>query len=265
MFVDKLMQKLHHPEPLERMNAVRFLGELEHLPGLIKALNDEHADIRIYAVEKITGLSESPVPELIKEFESCNENGKFHVIVIFEKLGDERAIPLLVKLLGVDDELRKKAVWALGNMNAADQLLDVLKNGDVLSRRAAAVALGSSGNEVDFQALNFIYDKDPEVRSNAAWALGYMCKPAACKYLVDMLRDDDQRVRENAAEALLRIESEHPGSVDYGAARDAIISTNGCPEDLLSISKAAGLGKKKFQIPTRKKKDQKLFRVMGRA
>ena len=53
--------------------------------------------------------------------------------------------------------------------------------------------------------------KDPEVRKNAAEALGKIKDPRAVEPLITTLKDKDSEVRWHAAEALEKITKEHFG------------------------------------------------------
>ena len=134
---------------------------------------------------------------------------------------------LLDALSDPDPSMRKEVAAALGNMSDTPPrelgrirkaLLDTLSDPDLLVRREAAFALiryGSHQNGthqipeplVLNTAFGFLFASDASIRLRAVAALGQPAnnQPHVVRALLRALSDDDQRVRKEAASALVRI------------------------------------------------------------
>jgi HEAT repeat protein len=136
------------------------------------------------------------------------------------KLGTSAApwLPRLLKVLREDQsaEVRETAAFALGEIGKGS--IRAIQNGDLvptlaaavtgdadpLVRRSAAVALGEMGSDAEAgqPALEkAVTDKQPEVRQNAAWALGRI-GPGGVMALSRAMTDRDPLVVRDAANSL---------------------------------------------------------------
>ena len=136
------------------------------------------------------------------------------------ELAPTEAIPLLVRALGDDDwRVRKEATVAARGIapdsGLVDAMITVLHGGDNVGLRNAAVAVlvaaGPASTARLHQALRSL---DADGRKLAVEALGGGSDPAALDPLESTLaRDDDDNVREAAAEAIARLGSIAPARV----------------------------------------------------
>lgn len=123
------------------------------------------------------------------------------------KLRAEGALPALTSMLG-QDEVSQAAVDALLAYGpaAVGPLLDVLKSGNGVARRAATIALGELRDERAVEPLIEIMQTDDvyAVRTAAATALGQLKDPRAVWVLVQtlQLRDETTPERQAALEHL---------------------------------------------------------------
>jgi HEAT repeat protein/beta-lactamase regulating signal transducer with metallopeptidase domain len=128
---------------------------------------------------------------------------------------DERVVKALTGALSDSDaEVRKEAVFALGQLRAAGTaraIAAALQDSDAEVRQQAAFALGQLRSEGSVNALiGALEDKDAEVRQQAVFALGQIRSASASKALTGALADASAEVRQQAAFALGQLRD--PGS-----------------------------------------------------
>ncbi|HVQ30152.1 MAG TPA: M56 family metallopeptidase [Vicinamibacteria bacterium] len=108
-----------------------------------------------------------------------------------------------------DSEVRKEAVYALGELRApqgAPALASALSDQDAEVRSQAAFALGQIRSEAAVGPLTTaLADKAPEVRQQAVFALGQIRARSAVDGLTTALKDPNEEVRQQAAFALGQI------------------------------------------------------------
>ncbi|MEG4231605.1 HEAT repeat domain-containing protein, partial [Microcoleus sp. Pol11C3] len=129
------------------------------------------------------------------------------------KIGDEKAIPGLLKLLEDSDYfVRRSAADALGQIGdekAIPGLLKLVEDSDYFVRRSAADALGKIGDEKAIPVLlKLVEDSESDVRSSAADALGKIGDEKSIPVLLKLVEDSDYFVRRMAADALGKIGDE---------------------------------------------------------
>jgi HEAT repeat protein len=118
------------------------------------------------------------------------------------KLRAERALPVLAAMLGQDDvsQAATDALLAYGPA-AVGPLLDMLKTGNGVARRAATIALGELRDERAVEPLIQILQTDDvyAVRTAAATALGQLKDARAVWVLVQTLQLRDETTPERQA------------------------------------------------------------------
>ena len=125
--------------------------------------------------------------------------------------------PLRKALGDGDEEVRRNAAFALGNIggataaNAVDVLIDALRRGDIETKRQSAAALRNIGPHADkavAELLVALKNNDGELRGYAALALGGIGKKAgtAVPELVNMVISASE-TKENRAEAASALSS----------------------------------------------------------
>lgn len=181
------------------------------IPVVIAALKDSDTEVRLAATIAFQSMS----------FTYYGNDSKSNVKLIPEL---KAAIPVLIETLRDEDEqVRSNATTALGNMgqdaaSLVPVIIKALKDKDEFVRSSAAQILGridvwgrnaeevASAVPALIEALK--QDKNAQVRSNAANALGWFGEKAASAVpaLIEALKNDlDLQVRSSAANALERI------------------------------------------------------------
>ena len=112
----------------------------------------------------------------------------------------------LKELVDSHDVVRENAarkLGELGDLSAAEALIQALSDPDVDVRFYASEALGKLKSEVALKSLiRLLSDDDPDVCSAAAIALGQIGLPNAAGPLIDQLEHSDRFVRAGAVWAL---------------------------------------------------------------
>lgn len=197
---DEALHLLNSPDAQQRMLAARTFCDVQDgraIPDLIRLLTDQCPLVRVSAAY---ALGRNPSMD---------------------------AVGSLIHQLSVDlnGYVRKGVVWALGNCRdrrGVEPLIETLKTDIAAVRLWAASALGQMGT-VSYEAMVLAIpslieamkvDPVPVVRSNAAWALGQLCRdlPSNVVYataidaLIEILvEDEDMGVREDAKGSLLKV------------------------------------------------------------
>jgi len=139
---------------------------------------------------------------------------------------DERVVKALTGALSDSDaEVRKEAVFALGQLRAAGTaraIAAALQDSDAEVRQQAAFALGQLRSEGSVNALiGALEDKDAEVRQQAVFALGQIRSASASKALTGALGDASAEVRQQAAFALGQLRDPGSAGALAGALKDS--------------------------------------------
>ena len=196
----------------------------------------------VNALAKIgTRQAVEAVTESLKNKESNDYVRGFAAIALGDIKSSEAIEPLIEALTDESQFVRWKCAQALGKLchkQGSNALILALKDEDQYVRAAAARSLGkiksqkagyalvnafqdghwfvrlNSRNallEIDKPAVEYLIkalnDKNPQVRWQAAWALGRIKTEKAVELLIEALGDSDWMVRDEAAVALVRINS----------------------------------------------------------
>jgi bilin biosynthesis protein len=176
---------LHHPNPVVRRAAgktLTLIGDPTAVPSLVYALlNDEDTVVKGSAVGALARTGEASVTALL----------------------DILADPIH------PESTKGHAAWALAFIGpeAAPYLEKAIESESIDVRCAAVGAIAhlaqEKGDERAYQILiDTLSDKDPNVRSEAAAALGKLTYPPAVPPLIMALHDPDDEVRRTAAASL---------------------------------------------------------------
>lgn len=187
-------------------------GVLEYLKG---ALGDSHPFVRWQAGLALASAGrDRGLPLLVRALRDEGDVGRAAAVDALAVMPDAAAWQEVASLLkSADPTVRQSCAEALGRIGAvesAGHLVDALKDESKWVRRAAARALGHVGNEGAFLPLcERLVDGNEAafVRRSAAYALGALRASPALSYLVRAIDDPDPQVRLNAAWALGRIEN----------------------------------------------------------
>ena len=126
---------------------------------LIKATTDENAQVRFKAAEILGSMGDVAVDKLIDEFNNASGKDKRFLAFALKETENDKVIPCFTS--AVDDEdfgVRKVAVRALGELQAADEIDSIaksLEDEDWGVRLAAIQALGDIATD---EAIDLIKD-----------------------------------------------------------------------------------------------------------
>jgi HEAT repeat protein len=211
--------------PEEKISALaRLCGptEIDHLIRELDALDDadliddagdgidEYWRLRTSYSRALAEVGEPAVAPLLRALGSQNPQTRAYAADALGAIGDPRAFDPLTALLAREsiDTLRMSLLRALGGLKdprAVRVLLPYLKAPDQVNRgwmiRVAANALGQIGSEEAIGPLAEVLASDPDwfARLGAAEGLRKMRHPSAIAALRVALRDEDARVRDEAA------------------------------------------------------------------
>jgi HEAT repeat protein len=195
-----------------RADSVRALGFVEErweLPAILRALDDEHEEVRAAAVEAAGRIGDPrAIPALLERLADGSRYQRVRVVEALRNLGP-LVTPALVGLAGARPDharLAADVLGLIGKVAAIDPLLQWCGDSRSDVRAAALGALGSIGlddRSYGF-ALQALGDSDPQARAMAARALGRGRREDAVGCLAERL-DDDWLPAAQAAWALRRL------------------------------------------------------------
>lgn len=187
--------------------ALGFVEEVSALPAILRALADDHKEVRAAAVDAVGRMGDvRAIPPLLALLADASHYQRVRVVDALWGLGPA-VTPALVELARADPDHRRLAVEILGLIGSAaaiDPLLEWCSDVRDDVRAAALNALGSLGlNDRSYYfALRALGDADPNARAMAARALGRGGRDDAVGYLVARL--DDEWIPAAQAAAALR-------------------------------------------------------------
>ncbi len=168
---------------------------------------DDNAGARNTAIEGLTRLGKKATPYLIRAFNTDNRDVRKFIIDILGELNDPLAIPLMLRALKDEDEnVKVTAVEHLGRIkerSVVDALIEILKGDDVWTAYPAADALGRIS---DKRAIPYLIDalSKKTLRVPVLKALGKFAEPSTLENVVEMLRDSQRSVQEEAIKCLVK-------------------------------------------------------------
>jgi len=90
----------------------------EAAPALVKALNDEDGMVASLAVNALTAIGKSAVPVLLEAYPNASPRARIQMMRVLAEIGDHRAIPVMLKATEEDSALlnywAKEALERLG-------------------------------------------------------------------------------------------------------------------------------------------------------
>ena len=191
---------LEHGNPIIRKNAAKVLaaiGDSKAIEPLISALRDTDAIVQkevAKALLKIdlnalkTEAAKKQIHDFIKAMNNENWNVRWWSAWALGRIGDPVAVePLIAALRDEDGGVQGKAAEALNTIHPNWQ------NSDMAKRQVP-------------EFIKALKDKNIEVRSTAAEALGKIRDARALEHLIAALRDEDSETRKQAAVSLKNID-----------------------------------------------------------
>jgi HEAT repeat protein len=221
-----LLEILADPSPKVRMNVAYSLGEIgavEAVEPLIKLLKDEDGEVVRMTVIALGLLKDPRATEPICKVmdrddanvrHEDNPNIRYEALIALGEIGDPRAVDTLVDLLA-DKELGPSTANILGNFKSEyvfGKVTKKLHNSNPTVRTNAIAVFEYNQDPAAVPLLiKMLDDKSPEVRREAAFALGFFKEPEEVAQieqpLINALGDNKSQVQETAARSLGRIGS----------------------------------------------------------
>jgi HEAT repeat protein len=170
----------------EEVNLVSTLSpeEQQQLDEMIENLQKPNAS---QAKRRIIAMGQLAVPTLVQKLHEANVGQGQQIIEVLGRIGDKRALPVLVDYVEDEDKwYRCSAVHAVGR----------------IAKKEAVPLLTAS-----------LQDESQEVCINAIQMLGTLGEPGAIPHLIDLVRDPNPLVSQQAASALVKITN---GAQDFG-------------------------------------------------
>ena len=213
--LQQIVECLGDPRGLIRLRVAQTLGDIggAATPLLVAALLDHLNPVVRRAAGKTLALimDTSTVPDLLHALLNDEDTVvRGSAVGALAKMG-EASVPALLSILA--DPIRSEstkghAAWALGFIGAeAAPFLESAIRSDSIDVRCAAVgAIANLAQQGDERAVQLLIatlsDVDPNVRSEAASAIGKMAYLPALPNLITALGDPDGEVRRTAAVSL---------------------------------------------------------------
>ena len=212
-YINKWSKSIESPDALERCNAIEKLAYIRSSgfdDMLISRLEDDNLDVRVRAIRAL-GMSHSPkaIKALILKLKDANNVHQSTIRDVLVDIGPT-VIPFLITEFHDFKEYSRLyaldiIVW-LASTDEIKFLLECLDNKDPEIRSRAAFGLGCVGNAI---ALPKLIDgcRDPEwpVRAKSVSALGKIQLTESIPILTECMSDKIWWVRSNAASALMSL------------------------------------------------------------
>jgi HEAT repeat protein len=194
-----------------RADSIRALGFVElvsAVPAILRALNDDHEEVRAAAVDALARLNDPRAIAALLEHLGDSSHQRARVIEALRNLG-ATVTPALAEMARARPDCTRLVAEILGLIGTTAALEPlVIWCGDPRPevRAAALEALGSIGldDRSYYFALRALGDTDPRARAMAARALGLARREDAVDHLTTQL-DDEWLPAAQAAGALRRL------------------------------------------------------------
>lgn len=197
--------------------AVAKIGGPKAVEALVNLFNDPIMEVRNEAVAATASLGAATLDRLIQSLKDERWRVREHAAKTLGEIKDLRAVePLIAACRDRDGAVKSAAAEALGKIGdarAVHALIKLFRDSSKTVRETAGTALVSIGEQSVGPLLESLSDKDFVVRCHAVRALGGMTTdyqigrswvrdPKVVDKLVEMLKDPDRAVREDATIAL---------------------------------------------------------------
>ena len=212
--VTPLIELLKDEHGYIRMAAVEALCMIGHdaIDPLIHALGDGDEQLRQRASFALVTIGSPAVDHLIDSMQSENPAVTRSCAWILGRIGENKAIPHLVLVMGHPDRyVRREACDSLAAMGDAAvlPLSRSFRDGEMLVRNCAMEALWMIGSPAVEHVADLLTDPSPDVRKRAALLLGEIGVPSAADRLSRLLGDENPSVRRIAFEAIEMIKTKN--------------------------------------------------------
>jgi len=209
IIVGKLLECLREENPTLRSHAMTILTRLglTALKRVEEYLNDDDSDVRIFAANIIAAAGHREAfAALMGALEDPEENVRYAAVEALGRIGDEKAIPLLISILS-DEWARYPAIEALGMLKAGEAIPLLLK----------------------------MYDEDEWIRNAVIEALGNIGVAGPVGFLIDRLDTCNEMLLHTTLAALAKIEQNSPTGA-FDRLRELGVDVIGIVNSALSVN-----------------------------
>lgn len=217
--IDKLIGLFQWPVPQANRAAVDSLVKIgeKAVPKLIEALGSWDNKTWPQSQEALTRIGAPARPAILRAIESDGLFVRWHARELVARLGLREGIPILARYLSASEPLdRRGAVWALGELQAAEQapkVVSLLEDRDPDVVAAAALALAAIDFRDGVPAVKRQLGLWPmvETKRDLAFALGMLGDAAGAEWLLSSLDYEDDLVRETIFQRFFDLTGKHEG------------------------------------------------------
>ena len=188
------------------------LSDVTTLELLLESLGSSDSRQVLHSLDLLIANNRSDlVPPLLLYHD--NAEVRRRTLMIMAEQGRVDVVPLIEKRLGDGDpDVRAEAIRVLAGMQGKDvceMMLPRLEDGDPGIRAAAVACLANHGDDEMIEEAvavlgDLLSDADPEVRAEAAKAIGAVHEPKFQEHLIRLLYDADQMVIRETIAAIRR-------------------------------------------------------------
>lgn len=217
-----------------RLRAVAQLARLAEPPLellFIERLRDRTPEVRLHAAKGLARCGNADVvPRLLDMLETESPWLVARLADVLVDFGRDGVPHIVAWLHEVPADQRRpdatetvaRTLGQIGDRRACPALIELLGAAEPLVRAAAAGALGRAGTPAAVDPLMDILEQDEDwrVRAKAASSLGELSDPRATKALAEALHDPAWWVRQNAAAALASVPDGIHALIDAVAGAD---------------------------------------------
>ncbi|HZX93737.1 MAG TPA: HEAT repeat domain-containing protein [Myxococcales bacterium] len=207
---------------------------------ILELLEASSAPVRRAALRVLVNHDEVDAEEhLVRKLQDGDESVRIEAVELLVRNGSTRAVPALVGLLFVSDDLRYHVIRALGRLRAEsaaaelERLFPRAGGHERLEIVAALIRIGSPGLLPFLKAR--LHDAEPEVRRVAADGLARVAQPAELPLLVQLAQDPDWSIRNHAGWGL--------GRLGLAKGREALLALVRDTEPVVARTARAALAK----------------------
>ncbi|MDB4909036.1 MAG: fold-4 domain protein [Gemmatimonadetes bacterium] len=238
--VDAMVLALPDADEGERRGILTVLGWCP-APGVNVALAQHlsQAPLRETVAQALTGRGVPATEAVMDAARDGDDDTRRIAANVLGRIGDARAVPLLVSMLDEEPDTIITACGALGAIGDRAgylPLLEVLDHHDASVRQAAVSALNSIGHpDMEQAVVARLDDPSPRVRESAVRVAGYFGYASALPRLLALCEDGDEMGR--------RASVEHLGNFEDEAAWDTIrrvLATDGSAGVRSAAARALG-------------------------
>lgn len=164
-----ILQEKNTPARMAVLDVLKKIGS-DHIDGIIGMLSDENEDIRVYACEVLSFLSDKrSVPHIVKKVYEDTDNVRNAACMALGEFDDDEAVNALLDALKDEEWIAFSAILSLGRTKspkAVPKLIEFFRtSGEELSSAACEVLIEYGDNAVLDEVFDVLKGWDRQKRS----------------------------------------------------------------------------------------------------